>query len=57
MVVGGAFDREQTTDRVVKPGPDWLVEEDESDDGGCAVGHGRLTRGQELVVADMCTIA
>ena len=32
MVVREAFDREQTMDRVVKLGPDWLVEQGEVGD-------------------------
>ena len=57
MVVGGFFDREQTTDRVDKLSPDWLVEQGEADDGGCVGCRGRLGLRQELVHADVCTIA
>ena len=56
MVVGGFFDLEQTRDRLDKPGPDWPAEQGEADDG-CAVSPGRLARRQELVDADVCTIA
>ena len=31
-MVGGVSYCEQTTDRGVKPGPDWLVEQGEADD-------------------------